>query len=316
LEQVLPAIREGERIAGDGELGVTLLADLDEIGIVDVRAKPSDSTPPLHFHERHAECFLVLDGEIRLRLEDRELQAGPETWVLVPPGVLHTFGVSGDSIAHFLNIHVPSCGFGDFVRGLHAAESEEELRAVRAAFDQQPAPEYASADPGLVIHRRAGGSGDVGSTEPPKSAGAGFAGAGAGTGETITARPERRATILVDADELVVSEFSYGPGERGAKLHVHRHHADGFLVVEGEFTFASRDGSVAGPGGTLLLFPPGVVHGFDNDSSANARCFNLHMPSSGFADYLRGRNPEFDQHDPPADGGADPASAVAVRLPE
>jgi len=293
VEQVLPEIREGERIAGDGELGVTLLADLDEIGIVDVRAKPSDSTPPLHFHERHAECFLVLDGEIRLRLEDRELQVGPETWVLVPPGVLHTFGVSGDSIAHFLNIHVPSCGFGDFVRGLHAAESEEELRAVRAAFDQQPAPEYASADPGLVIHRRAGGS----------------------EGETITARPERRATILVDADELVVSEFSYGPGERGAKLHVHRHHADGFLVVEGEFTFASRDGSVAGPGGTLLLFPPGVVHGFDNDSSANARCFNLHMPSSGFADYLRGRNPEFDQHDPPADGGADLASAVAVRLP-
>jgi quercetin dioxygenase-like cupin family protein len=294
VEQVLPAIREGERIAGDGELGVVLLADLDEIGIADVRAKPSDSTPPLHFHERHAECFLVLDGELTFRLEDRELQARPETWVLVPPGVLHTFGVSGDSIAHFLDIHVPSCGFGDFVRGLHAAESEEELRAVRAAFDQQPAPEYASADPGLVIVRRAGGS----------------------EGETITARPRRRATILVDAEELVVSEFSYGPGERGAKLHVHRHHADGFLVVEGEFTFGSRDGSVAGPAGTLLLFPPGVVHGFDNDSSANARCFNLHMPSSGFADYLRGRNPEFDQHDPPADGGADPASAVAVRLSE
>jgi hypothetical protein len=38
------------------------------------------------------------------------------------------------------------------------------------------------------------------------------------------------------------------------------------------------------------------------------------MPASGFADYLRGRNPGFDQHDPPADGGADPASIVAVRL--
>jgi quercetin dioxygenase-like cupin family protein len=316
VEQVLPEIREGERIAGDGELGVTLLADLDEIGIVDVRAKPSDSTPPLHFHERHAECFLVLDGELTLRLEDRELRAGPETWVLVPPGVLHTFGATGSSAAHFLDIHAPSCSFGDFVRGLHAAESEEELRAVRAAFDQKPAPEYASADPGLVILRRAGSG--VGSTEPPKSAGAGFAGAGAGDveGETITDRPGRRATLLVDADELVVSEFSYGPGERGAKLHVHRHHADGFLVVEGEFTFATRDGSVAGPAGTLLLFPPGVVHGFDSGSSAHARCFNLHMPSSGFADYLRGRNPEFDQHDPPADGGVDPASAVAVRLSE
>lgn len=115
MEQVLPEIREGERIAGDGE-----------IGIVDVRAKPSESTPPLHFHERHAECFLVLDGELTFRLEDRELQAGSETWVLLPPGVLHTFGVSGASTAHFLNIHVPSCGFGDFVRGLHASAGRRE----------------------------------------------------------------------------------------------------------------------------------------------------------------------------------------------
>jgi hypothetical protein len=38
------------------------------------------------------------------------------------------------------------------------------------------------------------------------------------------------------------------------------------------------------------------------------------MPASGFADYLRGENPDFDQHDPPADGGVDPAAIVAVRL--
>jgi hypothetical protein len=56
------------------------------------------------------------------------------------------------------------------------------------------------------------------------------------------------------------------------------------------------------------------VHGFDNDGSESALFYNLHMPSSGFADYLRGRNPDFDQHDPPADGGADPATAVAVKL--
>jgi len=314
VEAIFLQLGEGERIAGDDELGVTLLADLEQIGIVEVRAKPSDGTPPLHLHEHHAECFFVLEGELTFRLEDRELRAGPETWVLVPPQVVHTFGVTGDAPAHFLNVHVPSSGFGDFVRGLHSAKDEKELRAVRAAFDQQPAPEYASADPGLAILRRAGGACGVGSTEPPESAGAGSAGTGAGKGETITARPEHRATLLVDADELVVSEFFYGPGERGAKPHIHRHHADGFFVVEGEFTFAFRDGSLFGPAGTLVLFPPGVVHGFDNDSTSDARCFNLHMPSSGFADYLRGRNPDFDQHDPPADGGADPASVVAVRL--
>jgi quercetin dioxygenase-like cupin family protein len=133
-------------------------------------------------------------------------------------------------------------------------------------------------------------------------------------GEMITDRPGRRATVLVDADELIVSEFAYGPGERGADPHVHRHHADGFLVVEGQFTFTFRDEPLAFSAGTLLLIPPGVVHGFDNDSAANARCFNFHAPSYGFGDYLRGRNPDFDQHDPPEDGGTDPASIVAVRL--
>ena len=30
------------------------------------------------------------------------------------------------------------------------------------------------------------------------------------------------------------------------------------------------------------------------------------MPSFGFADYMRGRNPDFDQFDPPEDGGVEP----------
>jgi quercetin dioxygenase-like cupin family protein len=292
VEQVVPQIAEGERISGVDELGVTLLADIEQFGAVEVRSAPGGVTPPLHVHPRHAEAFFVFEGELTFRLEDREHRAVRETWVFIPPEVVHTFAVTGDEHAHFLDIHVPSFGFGDFVRGLHAAQDEGELRGVRAAFDQQPAPEYAAGDPGLVLLRRTGGL----------------------DGETITDRPGRRATLLVDADELTVSEFSYGSGERGAEPHVHRHHADAFLVVEGEFTFVFRDGSLTGPAGSLFLFPPGVVHGFDNDSTANARCFNLHMPASGFADYLRGQNPDFDQHDPPADGGIDPASIVAVRL--
>ena len=131
--------------------------------------------------------------------------------------------------------------------------------------------------------------------------------AGGSEGDSITNRQERRATVLVETEELTISEFDYGPGERGAQRHVHREHADAFLVVEGEFTFHLRDGSRSLGAGTLVVFPPGVVHGFDNDSSAHTRAFNFHMPSLGFADYMRGRNPDFDQHDPPEDGGVDPA---------
>jgi quercetin dioxygenase-like cupin family protein len=285
-------VREGERITGEGELGVTLLADIEQLGAVEVRSEPGGIAPPLHVHARHAECFFVLEGELTFRLEDRELVAGAGTWVFVPPDVVHTFSVTSDTRARFLDIHTPSCGFGAFVRGLQAARSEDELREVRAAFDQQPAPEYATGDPGLVVIRRTGGT----------------------EGEKITDLPDRRATILVDADELIVSEFFYGGGQRGAEPHVHRDHADAFLVVEGEFAFHNRDATLSAAAETLVLFPPNVVHGFDNDSSETARSFNFHMPASGFADYLRGRNPEFDQHDPPEDGGVDPSAIVAVRL--
>ena len=297
MEQVFVQPTEGERITGGDELGVTLLADLEQIGVAEIRSEPGGIAPPLHVHAKHAEALFVLEGELTFRLEDGEHRVGPETWVFVPPDVVHTFAITGDERARFLDFHVPSCGFGDFARGLQAARDEDELRAVRAAFDQQPAPEYASGDPGLVVIRQAGGA------QPHER-----------QGETITDRPGRRATLLVDADELTVTEFLYGPGERGAKLHIHYHHADAFLVLEGEFTFHLRDGSRALPGETLVVFPPGVVHGFDNDSDAGARCFNFHMPASGFGDYLRGRNPDFDQHDPPADGGADPAAVVVTRL--
>jgi mannose-6-phosphate isomerase-like protein (cupin superfamily) len=284
---------DGERISGEDGLGVTLLADIEQIGLVSVRSEPSGLAPPLHLHRQHAECFFVLEGELTFRLEDREIRAGAGTWAAIPPDVVHTFSVTGGTPTHFLDIHVPSRGFGDFVRGLQAARSEDELRAVRAAFDQEPVPEYATGDPGLVVLRRTGGI----------------------DGEKISERPDRRATLLLDADELTVTEFLHGPGERGAKPHVHHRHADAFLVVEGELTVAVGSGRLRAPAGTLVVLPPDVVHGFDNDGAESALFYNFHMPASGFGDYLRGRNPGFDQHDPPADGGADPASAVAVRLP-
>ena len=56
----------------------------------------------------------------------------------MPPEVSHTFAVGPDEV-RFLNLHTPSCGFGDFVRALHSAGGEDELAAARARFDQVPA---------------------------------------------------------------------------------------------------------------------------------------------------------------------------------
>lgn len=274
-------IRDGEVIFSREELDVRLLVDVEQLGAVEVRAAPGWGKTPLHIHARHAEALFVFEGEVALRLEDRVHRVGAETWAFVPREVVHAFEVTGNEPARFLVLHAPCSGFGDFVRGS------------TAAFDQHPPPEYATSDPGLAVIRRTGGS----------------------EGETMAGRTDtRRATLLVDADELTVTEFFYGPGERGAQPHVHHHHADGFLVLEGELTVHFRDDPLRAPAGTLVAIPPDVVHGFDNDGPESALFYNLHLPASGFADYLRGRNPDFDQHDPPADGGADPATAIAVTL--
>jgi quercetin dioxygenase-like cupin family protein len=275
-------IGEGEVIFRREELDVTLLVDSEHLAAVYSRAAPGWGRTPLHVHALHAEAVFVLEGELTLRLEDRVHRLGHETWAFVPPEIVHTFEVAGDEQARFLVLHAPGSGYGNYVRG-----SGE-------AFDQQPPPEYATGDPGLVVVRRTGGA----------------------EGEKLADEPDRRSTILVDADEIVVSEFFRGPGVRGAQPHVHHHHADAFFVLEGELTVTIGRGKHVAPAGTLVVFPPNVVHGFDNDGSESMLVYNLHLPASGFADYLRGRNPDFDQHDPPADDGADPASAILVRLPE
>jgi quercetin dioxygenase-like cupin family protein len=273
-------IHEGEIIFRREELGVTLLVDLEQLAVVDVRAARGWGTTPPHVHVRHGEALYVLEGELELRLDDRVRRIGPETWAFVPPGVVHTIETSSDSQARYLVLHAPDSGYGEYVRGN------------TFAFDIRPAADAVSADPDLVVLRRAGGS----------------------EGDTITDRPDRRVTVLVETAELTVSEFHYGPGQRGAQRHVHREHADAFLVLEGELTFHLRDDSRTLPAGTLVVVPPGLVHGFDSGSDAFMRCFNLHMPSLGFADYMRGRNPGFDQFDPPEDGGEDPATLVTARL--
>jgi mannose-6-phosphate isomerase-like protein (cupin superfamily) len=117
---------------------VALLADVEEIGVSEAWSDPGGPSPPPHLHRRHVESFYVLEGEMALTAGDRELRAEAGSWVQVPPGVPHTFSFPGSEPARFLNLHTPSCGFGDFLRALRDA-GDEELAAARAAFDQQPA---------------------------------------------------------------------------------------------------------------------------------------------------------------------------------
>ncbi|HUQ23995.1 MAG TPA: cupin domain-containing protein [Gaiellaceae bacterium] len=135
-----------------------------------------------------------------------------------------------------------------------------------------------------------------------------------GSGEVVGDSADRRVEILCDRDELVVTWTRFGPGRDGASPHVHRTHCDLFFVLVGELTFllGSEPEEHVLPPGTLALAPPLVVHGFRNAAAEELRYLNLHAPGAAFADYLRGTNPAFDQHEPPADGGRPLTDAFVV----
>jgi mannose-6-phosphate isomerase-like protein (cupin superfamily) len=137
----------------------------------------------------------------------------------------------------------------------------------------------------------------------------------AGEGEVITDTPTREVRILADHDWLTVTWMRYAGGERGADPHIHKHHVDAFFVIHGEIALfvGPKAERMAATAGTLVVVPPGLVHGYANDGNAEARFLNFHAPSSGFAEYLRNRS-EFDQHPPPDDGGR-PLSDAIVALP-
>jgi quercetin dioxygenase-like cupin family protein len=140
-----------------------------------------------------------------------------------------------------------------------------------------------------------------------------------GDGERMFDRPRRTVRVLVERDEVTLTLFHYGPGEEGPGPHVHRRHTDAFYVLAGELEVGlgpDVERSTVGPG-ILAAAPPGVVHTFRNASEAPVLFLNVHAPSMGFADMLRaardGRDAaatDFDQFDPPEDGGRPLADAL------
>lgn len=122
-----------------GERGSAVLAESEEICVVEAWGVPGDPSPPPHLHRRHTESFYVLAGELAFTVAGEERHAAAGTWVQVPPETPHTFAFAGSEPVRFLTVHTPSCGFGEFVRALAAARDDTERAEARARFDQEPA---------------------------------------------------------------------------------------------------------------------------------------------------------------------------------
>lgn len=78
---------------------------------------PAGSSPPLHVHDREDESFWVLEGQVRFRCDEEDIEAGPGSFVFLPRGIPHTFVVEGDATAHILTLLTPGGGERFFVDG-------------------------------------------------------------------------------------------------------------------------------------------------------------------------------------------------------
>jgi mannose-6-phosphate isomerase-like protein (cupin superfamily) len=50
----------------------------------------------------------VLEGELTFTVDTADVLAGPGTFVLVPPGVPHTFANRGSAAVRLINVHSPA----------------------------------------------------------------------------------------------------------------------------------------------------------------------------------------------------------------
>jgi mannose-6-phosphate isomerase-like protein (cupin superfamily) len=95
------------------------------LGVLEGRFFEEGYGPPLHVHRHEDEAMYVLDGQIRFRVGDEELVAGPDTWVWQPRGVPHAFRVESEG-ARALVIFTPGGIERMFEEGgVQAGESAE-----------------------------------------------------------------------------------------------------------------------------------------------------------------------------------------------
>ncbi len=102
---VIPA-GEGHRVGNIEFLARS--ADTPRFNLAIITIQPHGNGPPKHSHAAEDDSFYLLEGELTFGVEGEEVVAGPGTFVLVPPGIEHTFSNRSDAVARFVNVHAPA----------------------------------------------------------------------------------------------------------------------------------------------------------------------------------------------------------------
>jgi mannose-6-phosphate isomerase-like protein (cupin superfamily) len=149
---VAPVVRRPGEAPGISLPGVSVgvLAGAAETGgswsLLQYSAPPELKGPPPHWHRLMTETFYVLSGQVTFTLDGCTIEALPGTFVLVPPGTVHTFANRGKITATLL-IQASPGGFEGYFRELAALADREgtwppsdpgELLALAERYDTFP----------------------------------------------------------------------------------------------------------------------------------------------------------------------------------
>jgi quercetin dioxygenase-like cupin family protein len=231
------------------------LAELEQVAIFEFERAGGTPGAGHHFHAKHVDSFIVLEGELEVLTagDPLTLQAGEA--VAVPPGVVHGFNNRSSEPLRLLNVHAPAQRFGDYLRHLFRREQVDS-----AEYDQYPPEDAPGGEP--VVARLGGGE--------------------------RFEREDRVVTIRYELPQLSLVELAFDPSFEVAP-HEHDDHVDSFYVLDGEVEFMRGDETLRAGPGTFVAAPPGTRHGFRNGGSSRARVLNLHAPDAGFAESIRRR---------------------------
>jgi mannose-6-phosphate isomerase-like protein (cupin superfamily) len=105
------------------------------------------------------------------------------------------------------------------------------------------------------------------------------------TGQTLVDVPEATVRVLVDHPDLVLT-YMRSRTEGGPGRHLHREHADGFIVLEGEYAFELGDERAPRGAGTAIVIPREVIHRYEHETTEQGQFLNIHAPGMGFGEYL------------------------------
>jgi len=94
--------------------------------LAETTLEPGFTGPKPHLHRETLDMFFVLEGTLTMQLGAETLELFAGSFVLVPPGILHTFSNRTDQRVRLLNMDVPA-GLESYLREVAGAMANDPI---------------------------------------------------------------------------------------------------------------------------------------------------------------------------------------------